>query len=149
MKYTQLILVLLFSLFSCSKGLVGINSECPIDKKSICSILNEKKSEIKEYIIRHSSDEELAVNCNGIFYIEVLKWKNVKTKYNYVSVPFLKIGDNYFVNLNSNSDYTASQKDFIAFKEEAIKMGFSLDILYQIEIKYKKGVEIFPKGRLW
>lgn len=148
MKYTKLILVLLFSLLSCSKGLVGNNSECLIDNKHLSSLIHEKNSKIKEFVIRNSFDDKLVVNCNGIFYIEVLKWKNVKTKYNYVSVPFLKIGDNYFLNLNSNSDYTESQKDFIAFKEEAIKMGFSLDILSQIEIKYKKGLEIFPKGRL-
>jgi hypothetical protein len=148
MKYTKLILVLLFSILSCSKGLLGNNSECLMDKEHLSSLIQEKNSKIKEYVIRNSYDEKLVVNCNGLFYIEVLKWKDVKTKYNYVSVPFLKIGDNYFVNLNSNSDYTASQKDFIAFKEEAIKMGFSMDILSQIEIKYKKGIEIFPKGRL-
>uniref|UniRef100_UPI00404A8ED5 hypothetical protein n=1 Tax=Flavobacterium sp. TaxID=239 RepID=UPI00404A8ED5 len=125
------------------------NSLCSIHQKQISNILSEEHSEIKEYIIRNSFDENLVVNCNGLFYFEVIKWKNVKTNYNYVSVPFLKLGDKYFINLKSNSDYPKSQEDFNEFKEEAINMGFSLDALNRIEIKYKKGVEIFPKGRLW
>lgn len=149
MKYSKLIILLFFSFISCSKTLMKNNSECSIDQEQISRILKEKKCNLQEFIIRNDLNDKLVNNCNGLFFIEVTKWYNVKTKYNYVSVPFLKIGNDYFVNLNNETNEIESQKDFFDFKEKALKSGFSLNTLNQIEIKYKKGIQIFTKGSLF
>lgn len=141
MKYSKLIIIVTISFLSCSKNLVMNNSECKIDQKQINNILKYKHSKLKKYEIRKGYDENLNVDCNGLFFLIVKKKKNVKTMY--VDVPFLKIGNKYFVNLKSNSDCSESQKDFNEFKENALNMGFSLNTLNEIEIIYKRGVNTY------
>ena len=76
-------------------------------------------------------------------YIEVLNWKNVKNKYNYVSIPLIIIDNNFYVNkyffnnqelLNDKID-----KEFIIIQNQ-LESKFDKNSIDKMKVRFNKGI---------
>jgi hypothetical protein len=120
-------------------------TECNFSKEQIETILKEKKSGIKKFVIIPYWDNNLQSGCDGLFLINVIKLKGVYMEYKndfYVYVPVLKIGNEIYINFdecNINNIPPRVQNELSNFRKKAVKLNFSEDEIKRMEYVYKHG----------
>ena len=131
-------------------------TECSISKEKVILKLKEQKVAAKAVAVsNHTKDFG---KCS-VFNLTIDKWEGVKTNLNEVSIPVLQVGGDIFVNafflngeLRDGFDYQLSMQSIDnAIKAFRSENGSSFEeaTLKDVENFYKRGVSIFPKGRLW
>jgi|SRR5690554_3810724 len=139
-----LIVVNSFFLVACSTIRLENYTQCNLDEHQLKIKIKDIDKKIKDVVIRYSIPDTLVnKNCEGFYYIEVLNWKNVKNKYNYVSIPLIIIDNNFYVNkyffnnqelLNDKID-----KEFIIIQNQ-LESKFDKNSIDKMKVRFNKGI---------
>jgi hypothetical protein len=142
---------------SCSGLKLKNISDCDIsdiNKKEIEDLLKKRGHKIREAVIRKVYSENLSnAECEGLFYIEVLNWKGIKTSRNYVAIPLIMTRDTLFVNSSYHDGKKVNNTNDIEVElveiQNKMNGSFTKEQLEIIKNKYKYGIDICPGGRFF
>lgn len=155
-KVQIILLATLLTITSCINTKFYNISECDISKDIIISKLKAQKVTAKDVAVTLSKRD--SSRC-GVFSLTIDKWTGIKTNYNVVSIPVLKTEKDIFTNayflngeLRQGFDHQLTMKkidcEIMEFRKE--KGSFYDDkTLEEIEINYRRGINVFPVGYLW
>lgn len=155
MKINRFLIVLLayYVNTACSTLKIENTTECSLDTNTLKNIILQNNKFIKKVEFGvNPSNISLSNNCNGLYFLYVNEWKNIKHNLNYVQIPIILCNDDYYINMNFINGHEVKNNNLNPQIEELkskLLENFDKNNIDEILDKFKYGIEVTAKGRFF